>query len=220
MEAVSIRQFAKLDGCNEKLVRRGIAEGRLKKLPSGKIDAALAGSTWRQGNISRQTVVPAPPPRSASPKQTNGRGRELKKIVKATAAAMDVTPTPAEPEPEEPWDPNDPKQLALGLAAHFDTKWDADKFNAAYAGALKKIDFDLKSGKVVLIGEVAAQMGEVLRAVKSRLLSIPATVAPMVAAMKNPAEVRAVLEREIHSVLEELASADIDSGEPGGTAQL
>ena len=47
---VSIRRFAKLDGCSEGLVRRGIREGKLKAEPGGKLDPALAKSDWRRSN--------------------------------------------------------------------------------------------------------------------------------------------------------------------------
>lgn len=49
-DGISIREFAKRDGCNDKLVRRAIAEGHLAKLPNGKIDPALVGTGWRPGN--------------------------------------------------------------------------------------------------------------------------------------------------------------------------
>lgn len=47
---VSIREFARLDGCNDKLVRRAIAERKLTLSADGKLDAALAGSGWRKAN--------------------------------------------------------------------------------------------------------------------------------------------------------------------------
>lgn len=50
MSAVSIRQFARLDGCAESLVRRAIKEGRLIPGHDGKLDTALAGTGWRKKN--------------------------------------------------------------------------------------------------------------------------------------------------------------------------
>lgn len=50
MTGVSIRQFAKLDGCAESLVRSAIAKGRLTRDANGKLDPALAGTGWRQQN--------------------------------------------------------------------------------------------------------------------------------------------------------------------------
>ena len=52
---VSIREFAKLDGCNDKLVRRAITSGKLATNEDGKLDAALAGSGWRRENRRADT---------------------------------------------------------------------------------------------------------------------------------------------------------------------
>ena len=50
---ISYRAFAKLDKCSENLVRRGVKEQRLPVGPEGGIDAAFAGSGWRQGNVTK-----------------------------------------------------------------------------------------------------------------------------------------------------------------------
>lgn len=49
-EGVSFRAFAKLDGCSEGLVRRGVRQGRLVPGPDGRLDPALAKTGWRKGN--------------------------------------------------------------------------------------------------------------------------------------------------------------------------
>lgn len=49
-EMVSIRQFAKLDGCSHTLVQKAIREGKLPLSADGKLDASLAGSGWRRQN--------------------------------------------------------------------------------------------------------------------------------------------------------------------------
>ncbi len=48
VSGISIREFATRDGCNEKLVRRAIGNGRLSALPDGKLDPALVGTLWRK----------------------------------------------------------------------------------------------------------------------------------------------------------------------------
>lgn len=47
---ISIREFARREGCSDKLVRRAIEAGKLKARPDGKLDPALVGSAWRHGN--------------------------------------------------------------------------------------------------------------------------------------------------------------------------
>lgn len=48
--SVGVREFARLDGCDEGLVRRAIKRGKLPVLADGKLDPALAGSGWRRTN--------------------------------------------------------------------------------------------------------------------------------------------------------------------------
>ncbi|MFC7611748.1 hypothetical protein [Teichococcus aestuarii] len=47
---ISIREFARREGCNDKLVRRAINGGFLGTLPDGSLDPALVGSGWRKAN--------------------------------------------------------------------------------------------------------------------------------------------------------------------------
>lgn len=56
---LSIRAFAREDGCSEGLVRKALKSGRLPALPDGTVDPALAGSGWRKAN-RRGSPQPAP----------------------------------------------------------------------------------------------------------------------------------------------------------------
>ncbi|MBB3940705.1 hypothetical protein GGR39_002362 [Novosphingobium fluoreni] len=47
---VSVREFARLDGCDDKLVRRAVKAGKLPISDDGKLDSSLAGSGWRKTN--------------------------------------------------------------------------------------------------------------------------------------------------------------------------
>jgi len=47
---MSIRQFARRDGCDEKRVRNAIRTGHLRLGDDGKLDAALVGTGWREMN--------------------------------------------------------------------------------------------------------------------------------------------------------------------------
>ncbi|NKE43565.1 hypothetical protein HB662_02170 [Roseomonas frigidaquae] len=49
-DGISIREFARREGCNDKLVRRAVDQGKLKALPNGKLDPALVGTGWRHAN--------------------------------------------------------------------------------------------------------------------------------------------------------------------------
>ncbi len=47
---ISIREFARRDGCSDKVVRTAIAAKKLKTLPDGSLDEALVKTGWRKGN--------------------------------------------------------------------------------------------------------------------------------------------------------------------------
>ena len=53
MKGISIREFARRDKCNERLVRRAIENGHLTALKDGSLDPKLVGSGWRKRNRDR-----------------------------------------------------------------------------------------------------------------------------------------------------------------------
>lgn len=57
--SISIRQFARLDGCDESLVRRAVRLGRLHLDELGGLDPSLAGTGWRRGNRKLPARCPA-----------------------------------------------------------------------------------------------------------------------------------------------------------------
>ena len=59
---VSIREFARLDGCSHTAVQNALKSGRLKVSEDGTLDPALAGTTWRAGNYK---IVRGGKPRAA-----------------------------------------------------------------------------------------------------------------------------------------------------------
>jgi len=54
---ISIREFGRREHCDESTVRRAIREGRLSRLPDGKLDAVLVGSPWRPANFERAAAL-------------------------------------------------------------------------------------------------------------------------------------------------------------------
>ena len=50
MNGISRREFAKRDGCDEKLVRKGLSRGDLVAFDDGTIDPSLVGTPWRKRN--------------------------------------------------------------------------------------------------------------------------------------------------------------------------
>ena len=49
-EMISVREFARRDGCDEKLVRNAVRSGHLPKSPGKQLPAHLVGTGWRETN--------------------------------------------------------------------------------------------------------------------------------------------------------------------------
>jgi hypothetical protein len=49
-DAISIREFARREGVNDKVIRRAVNGGYLTPLPNGMLSAALVGTGWRKAN--------------------------------------------------------------------------------------------------------------------------------------------------------------------------
>jgi hypothetical protein len=64
-QGISIRQFAKLDHCDERLVRRALKNGWLRAYKDGSLNPKLAGTGWRRTNRKRVENVRAAAEESA-----------------------------------------------------------------------------------------------------------------------------------------------------------
>lgn len=67
---ISVREFAKRDGCSHSVVLRAIKEGRLKKLPDDTLDEALVGSGWRPTNRRKAAESKGSAPASSKKSKT------------------------------------------------------------------------------------------------------------------------------------------------------
>jgi hypothetical protein len=161
LTGISQREFARLDGCDEKVVRRKIASGHLATNPDGTLDPELVGTDWRK--------------------------RTYKK-----------------PDRSEPIDDHDLASLLDGPGFAMLTKPEAERRKENYMALLKQLEYDTKSGAVVLVEEVATAVVAEFARVRNKLLNIPTRVAPRAAMLKSADEVRALLEDEIALALAEL----------------
>lgn len=174
-EPLSFREFARRDGCSDTLVRRGVKEGRLPSLSGKKVDSDYLGTAWRK------EVVGA--------------------VRTANTANTDVR---IEPKPDETLE-EAAERLTPELLSQFATKADAEKVKETYLALLRKLEYDEKSREVVKVAEVARIVGTEYARVRSKLMEIPSSVAPMAVLMKTPEEIRALIEKEVAHALEELA---------------
>ena len=97
------------------------------------------------------------------------------------------------------------ERLIPELLSQFATKADAEKVKETYLALLRKLEYDEKSREVVKVSEVARIVGADYAKVRSKLMEIPSSVAPLAVLMKTPEEIRALIEKEVAHALEELA---------------
>ena len=132
---ISMNEFARRDRCDEKVVRRHVARGILKKI-NGKLDAALVGSDWPAGNR-----------RSSGPESAVSARVSAVSEVSAPESALSED---IEPEIVAAAD----KFIAINGMPMRD-RAEAEKIKANYDALLRQLEYDTKSGQVVLVEEVA-----------------------------------------------------------------
>jgi hypothetical protein len=81
---------------------------------------------------------------------------------------------------------------------------EAKRIKESYLALLNQLEYDTKSGLVVMAADVAREVGQEYAKVRTRLLSIPSEQAPQIHRLKTVAEVQDALLACITEVLEEL----------------
>lgn len=190
---LSVREFAKRAGCDEKQVRRAIEKGLLSKDEEGKLSPDDVAGQWRKPNrrgVAKIAADTAPDVRTngnvrtRTPRADKTRVRANVRIGETAeeAAARIVSDRPLLPLAE-----------ALQLKEN-------------YLARHQQLSYDLKAGSVVLIEDVAKTIGTEYASVRKKLLAIPAERAPAVHRCKTVAEVEDLLRSVIVEALEALTA--------------
>jgi len=172
-DGVSIREFAKLAGCDPKVVTRKLQSGHLPRLPSGKLDPRHADMDWRAG------VIPLP--------------AEVSTPVHTVDTVDSETPEEAASR----------IIIAEGRAPH--SKAEAERIKENYLALLRQLEYDRAAGSVAEIDDVVEAVVGEYATVRNKLLGIGSRVAHRISVMKSPEEVKALIDREVAQVLEELS---------------
>lgn len=175
MWGISIREFARRDGCSDTLVRRALKTGHLRAAEDGSLDPGLVGTGWRDANRRAANTAKGSrgPPVGILDGETPAEAAE--RIV--TAAAL--------------------TDGLLEIA-------DAERLKENYLGRLKQLEYDTKAAAVATVGETLAAVAVEYAKVRTRLLAIPSELAPRVHHLKTLPEIQAVLTAAIVEALEEL----------------
>lgn len=158
-QGVSIKQFARLDGCTDTLVHRGIAQGKLIAFADGSIDPALAKTPWRKGNIAANG--------------SNSYG-------------------------------SDPAGALLSYPEAQRLKENNLARKEGYQSLLRKLEHEIRSGRLVDRERVEAQVFTASREDRDAWLNWPSRIAPLIAASLHVDAVALAVELERH-VREHLA---------------
>jgi hypothetical protein len=82
--------------------------------------------------------------------------------------------------------------------------------------AKMKLEREEREGALVRVSDVIAMMTSLVGVTKQRLLAIPTKCAPLLVMKRVPAEVMAILTREIREALQDLADAEVVATKSGG----
>ena len=177
---VSIREFARRSGCDEKQVRRGIASGKLKVQEDGSLDPDLVGSGWRRPTKATRANA------DKNKTSANLSASLLCDEAPAVVAARIVTQAAA----------------LLPLS-------EAIQMKENYNALLKQLEYDKESGLVVMADAVLKEVGEEYAKVRTRILAIPSEQAPRIHRLKTVTEVQDALHELLSEALEELTKDEI-----------
>lgn len=191
---VSIREFARLDGCNEKLVRRAIQEQRLSVNEDGKLDSALAGTGWRAANRRADT---------AADKSADSRGAAVSAPVGA--------------ELTDEFLDDFVSQL---LSGKFASRIQAERVKENALALKHLLEARRRAGELVDIDTAKGALFEAARTQRDAWLNFPTRIGPLMAAdlSVEPEPLIEALTAHVHKQLSDLGEPAIDFADAEGTA--
>jgi hypothetical protein len=196
-DTVSIREFARLDGCSDKLVRRAISEGKLRVSADGKLDRALAGTGWRRTNR-----------RAAEAADTGADTAQMSAPAVRTSKRDAKVSAPAD-KPLDPLRLDDEDFIAEVLAGRFALTGEAERVKENGLAARSLLAARREAGDVVDLEVAETLLFNMARSLRDAWLNWPSRVAPLIAASLGIA-VEPLLEALNDHVQQHLASL----GEP------
>lgn len=213
VEFISVREFARRAGCDDRQVRRALARGRLSRNSAGFIDSAQLAGSWRSPN--KRTTAQAKPIADDGAKLSARAGADNCKLsaLDRDAAVVRTLSAPTEGEPLSSIDDaaleTFADQLLQGRYASIN---DALRIKEN-ALAMKHLLAARREAGLLIEVEVAENvLFEASRSARDSWIGWPSRVAPMMAMdlgiEDGPAieKLRVSLEEYVHTHLVELGS--------------
>jgi phage terminase Nu1 subunit (DNA packaging protein) len=123
--------------------------------------------------------------------------------VAASDAVLDDRPVEVEPAPAVNTGQQRASAEAIG-AGQRTTFAEARTAEMIFRARLRKLEYETKSGKLILTDEVKVQWFKLGRQIRDKLLAVPAKLAPQLAALTDTRQVRELLDVEIEGILKGL----------------
>ncbi len=182
---LSVREFAKRDGCSSTLVQRGKNRGSIRMLEDGSLDPAAVGTEWRES--TRRGPVHKPPPRAQSA----------------------IRPVNAPKLRGVPADATENVEAALAALASpdgvFGTRGEAETVRDSYIAHLRRIEYEQKRGNLIEIEKVGEKVEGLLNQIRTRFIALPAEHAPRLFRSKTVLELQDALAVIVTEILEGLS---------------
>lgn len=189
---VSRNQFAKLEGCDEKQVRRGIAAGRLTLNADGKLAVSQVGNGWR--GVRRDSKAAAVKPKNSDARSDTSGVRK---------------------EAPEVRDGETPEEAAARIAASAKVIPQVGESIARkehFLSLLRELEYREKDGALVDLAVAEQVLFEAARAARDAWLNFPAKVGPQLAAQLGleADKVTEALSAYVHKQIAEIGEPDGD----------
>ncbi len=190
MPGLSIRGYARHRGVSHSAVRKALAAGRITAAADGTIEPQLADEQWASStNLSKpRNSVTGTPKRARRAAHSAPTGPHTG----PAAAVLDPAPEPA------------PEAGATRLVSSYAASRAARE---SYLARLAKLEFEVKSGKLVDADEVRAHVFGLGRRLRDSLLGMPDRLAPMLVGQTDQAAIHRLISDELRSSLAELSAA-------------
>ena len=192
---ISIREFARRDGCDDKLVRRAIGQGKLQALPDGSLDPALIGTGWRKTNRRADASADS--------------ARTVEQVSAAVSAPLDVSAESLDPDELAGF-------LRNLLKGKYAKQADAERIKENSLAGIRVLELQQKAGALVDLSTAETVLFETFRAYRDAWLNWPIRVGALMAAelKMEPEPLVGALTKYVHQQLSDLGEPEADFVKP------
>lgn len=174
---LTVTEYARRRGVSHVAVIKAVKTGRITKTPDGKIDPEKADQEWAAN------TDPSKPLNSVSGNPKHRRPPDSPKIPGADVEAASTA-------------------SAGGVPPYLQSR----AIREAYEARLSKLDYEVRTGKLVNVDEVKVVAFNTARMARDKLMNMPDRLAPLLAGISDSHEIHRLLSAEVRLICEELSN--------------